>query len=123
LARAAAREGDPALRARLKPGAPRYEALLAVRASEHARAPELLIPALASLACGRDPTLAPEAAFVLRKLAGQLTVSQLAERETLRSDLQRAREALACRERTPRARPDIVSSLHNLSAQLELLLK
>jgi hypothetical protein len=121
LARAAAGEGDVALAQRLAVGAPRYEALLAIRASAHARAPELLIPALAALACGRDPALAPEAALGLRKL--ELSPAGLAERETVRGDLERARQALACADRKPLPRADIVSALHQLSAQLELLLK
>lgn len=120
LARAAEGAGDAALAKRLA-GGPRYETLIAIRASVHARAPELLIPALAALACGRDPALAPEAALSMRKL--QLSPSGLAERETLRTDLERARQALTCVDDKPLPRADIASALDDLSAQLDLLLK
>jgi hypothetical protein len=111
LARAADSAGDAALAKAMK--ADRYQAVVAIRASEYARAPELLIPALAAHACGRDPTLAPEAASALRRLARRLGPSQLAEREALRSDLERARASLHC-ERAPRA--DITAALAELAA-------
>lgn len=113
LARAAEGAGDAALVAAFKAG--RYEAVVAIRASEYARAPELLIPALAEHACGRDPTLAPEAAAALRKLARRLTPSELAEREALSSDLERARVSLHC-EHAPR--PDITAALAELASAL-----
>ncbi|HEX5657252.1 MAG TPA: hypothetical protein VFX59_08650 [Polyangiales bacterium] len=113
LARAAEAAGDTALTAALE--ADRYRAVLAIRASEHARAPELLIPALAAHACGRDPTLAPEAAAALRKLARRLTPSELADREALQRDLERARTSLHC-EHAPRA--DIAAALAELAAAL-----
>jgi hypothetical protein len=114
LARAASAAGDAALAAHLQ--GDRYEALLAIRAIEHARAPEQLIPALAQLACGRDPTLAPEAAATLQKLAVRLTPSELAAREALNSELDRARASLRCAG--PRPLPEIAHALLQLAAAL-----
>ncbi|HEY6876540.1 MAG TPA: hypothetical protein VI299_00925 [Polyangiales bacterium] len=116
LARAADRAGDQALAGYLQ--ADRYRALLAIRASAHAHAPELLIPALAVHACGRDPVLAPEAAHSLRKLAVRLSPSELAAREVLRSDLARAHDALACASAQPPPRADIVEALQLLTSAL-----
>lgn len=113
LARAAHASGDSALGAAMRAG--RYEAVLAIRASEYAHAPELLIPALAAHACGRDPTLAPEAAATLRKLGPRLTASALAQREALHSDLERARTSLRC-EQAPRG--DIATALAELEVAL-----
>jgi hypothetical protein len=113
LARAAELAGDAALASALQAG--RYEAVLAIRASAYAHAPELLIPALAAHACGRDPTLAPEAAAALRALAARLTPSELAQHEVLRSDLERARSSLRC-ERAPH--PSIAAALSELAAAL-----
>jgi hypothetical protein len=113
LARAADGAGDTRLAAAMQAG--RYEAVLAIRASAYAHAPELLVPALAGHACGRDPTLAPEAAAALRKLALRLSASELAQREALRNDLERARAALHC-ERAPRA--DIAAALAELAAAI-----
>ncbi len=111
LARAADVAGDHALADAMHAG--RYEAVVAIRASPYAQVPELLIPALAALACGRDPTLAPEAAASLRALTGRLVPSELAAREALRGDLDRARASLHC-ERPPR--PDIAAALEELAA-------
>lgn len=116
LARAADRAGDQALAGYLQ--ADRYRSLLAIRASEYARAPEALIPALAAHACGRDPVLAPEAALSLRKLSARFVPSELASREVLRGDLMRARQALACADALPRPRADIAEALHLLAAAL-----
>ncbi|MET0285373.1 MAG: hypothetical protein ABW352_12915 [Polyangiales bacterium] len=113
LARAADAAGDARLATSMQAG--RYEAVLAIRASEHAQAPELLVPALAAHACGRDPTLAPEAAATLRKLVRRLAPSELAQREALHGDLERARAALHC-ERAPRA--DIAAALAELAASI-----
>lgn len=100
LARAAAAAGDGVLAAALQQSS-RYDALLAIRASVYASAPELLVPRLAALACGRDPDLAPEAAAALRGLVPRVTPSELASREALEADLVRAREALRCEDAPP----------------------
>lgn len=123
LARVAEELGDPELLARLSGAGPRAERLVAIRASLHARAPEALVPALASIACGRDPALAPEAAFVLLRLVELLHPSDLALREVLKSDLGKAREALACAGSEPRPRADIGLALAHLAAALDRLVR
>lgn len=122
LARVAEELGDAELSARLGPASARLASLVAVRASPYARAPERQIAALAAHACGRDPLLAPEAAFALREIAERLRPSELAARESLRSDLEAARAALACVDRPP-PRADIAQALAELAAALERLLR
>ena len=121
LARTAEELGDAALAARLLGPGSSVDKLLAVRASRYARAPEALLVPLAGLACGRDPQLAPEASFALLRIAEQLRPSELAVRESLRSDLQRAREALACAEAVPAPRADLVQQLTLAAALLGAL--
>lgn len=121
LARLAEELGDAALAARLGNPAGIAEKLRAVRASPHARAPEGLLVPLAALACGRDPQLAPEAAFALLRIAEQLRPSELATRETLLRDLGRAREALACAQASPAPRADIAQQLALAAALLRAL--
>jgi hypothetical protein len=123
LARAAEDAGDARLLAALVDPAFREAAALAARAAPHARAPEALIPALAKLACGRDPTLAPEAGHALWQLAQVLSPSQLAAGEVLRHDLEQARQALACGEQAPAPRADIAIQLALLRATLDALLR
>ena len=117
LARLAEEEGHAQLLARLT-ASDREQALIGVRASAFAQAPELLVPALARLACGRDSVLAPEAAHVLRQLPARLQPSDLSAREVLVADLAAAREALACARMAPVPRSDIVASLQLLEAAL-----
>jgi hypothetical protein len=123
LARTASASGDAQLGAALRAPAGRRAAALAARAAPHARAPEALIPALASLACGRDPALAPEASAALLRLTDRLTASELATREVLQSDLRTARQALSCVEVEPAPRADIAVALAQLSAALDALLR
>ena len=118
IARTAEELGDSILLARLGGDQKVRDQLIATRASVHARAPEVLIPALAPLACGRHPVLAPEAAFAIFQIADRLRPSELAARETLKSDLRRARDALECARRPPLPRADIVYLLARASALL-----
>ena len=118
VARTAEELGDSALLARLGGDQKVRDQLIATRASVHARAPEVLIPALAPLACGRHPVLAPEAAFAIFRIAEHLRPSELAARETLKSDLRGARDALECARRAPLPRADIVYLLGRASALL-----
>ena len=120
LARLAEQEGHALLLARLGTG-DRARALVGVRASAFAEAPELLVPALARLACGRDAVLATEAAHVIVALAARLQPSELAAREVLVSDLARARVALACARAVPVPRADIAASLQAAEALLATL--
>jgi hypothetical protein len=135
LARIAEELGDGALAARLSAAAERaperaseltfdsYQTLLAVRASVHAQQPEALVPALATLACGRDPLLAPEAAFALSRIGERLQPSELAARESLNSDLRRAHDALECARRPPLPRADIAHVLAQVAASLAPMLR
>jgi hypothetical protein len=122
LARLAEERGDAALRARLRDTTQRTATLIAVRASPHARAPEALLVALAQLACGRDPVLAPEAARALFQSTARLSSSALSGREVLRSDLASARDALACSDKKPLPRADIRSLISHVRAALDALL-
>ncbi len=123
LARLAEEAGDAHLAAHLADPNARQAALIATRASPYAHAPEALVPALAELACGRDPVLAPEAAHALHVVAERLAPVELAAREVLKSDLARARSALACAERDPSTRPDVALSLAELAAALDALVR
>ncbi|MFT3922379.1 MAG: hypothetical protein QM778_07590 [Myxococcales bacterium] len=122
LARLADEAGDASLGAALVPDAPRERALLAARAAPFAAAPEQLIPALAALACGRDPNLAPEAALALRLIGDHLRPSEMSAREVLQADLVRAREALESALGEAKAlRPDIARDLGSAAAALSAL--
>ncbi len=123
LARAAADAGDARLRDALATPTAREQAALAARAAPHARAPEALVPALAKLACGRDPALAPEAGHALWQLSLRLSPTQLGAGEVLRQDLEQARLALGCAEHAPLPRADIVIQLAQLRATLDALLR
>lgn len=123
LARVADEAGDAALAAELGDPRRRARALVAARASLYARAPEALVPALAALACGRDPALAPEAGEALARIAGRLHASELSAREVLLDDLRAARRALACADAAPRPRADIVAQLAQLALALDALLR
>ncbi len=119
-ARAAAEAGDAALLAKLGASDSREAALVAVRAAPYAHAPEDLVAALVDVACGRDPNLAPEAAFSLHAITQRLTQSELAAREVLLADLQKAEERVAkgC-EHDPEA--DIVFALDVAKQRLQAL--
>jgi len=119
VARLAEDAGDAALLAKLTALDRREHTLIAARASSYARAPELLVPALAKLACGRDPDLASQAANTLRRLADRRWTSELSEREALRSDLVAARQSLSCVEKAALLRADIPLLVAQLSSQLD----
>jgi hypothetical protein len=116
VARVADEAGDGALLARLNDGKPRAEALVAVRAAPFAQAPERLVPALAQLACGRDPALAPEASAALLAIADGLDPHEFEAREVLMQDLRQAEAALACGEQAPAPRADILFALRTTTA-------
>lgn len=123
LARYAEELGDAGIAGRLAAQPPGRDTLLAIRASPHGSAPEALVPALATLACGRHPVFAPEAAYALRRIGARLRPSELAARESLRSDLQRAHDALGCADRSPLPRPDIAQLLAEATALFAALLR
>lgn len=123
VARIAEELGDAGIAGRLTADRPGRETLLAIRASPHVSAPEALVPALADLACGRHPVFAPEAAYALLRIGARLRPSELSARESLRSDLQRAHDALGCAARSPSPRPDIAQLLAQVAALLSGLLR
>lgn len=126
LARLADEAGDSALAAALasnQPEVPRERTLLAIRATPHAAAPEQLVPALVTVACGRDPNLAPEAAAALGRIGERLRPSELAAREVLIADLRSALTALTTARGEAKAlRPDIAQRIDSLAANLKAVL-
>lgn len=94
-ARAAQEAGDAVLLSKLGASGSREVTLVAVRAAPYAHAPEDLVAGLVDVACGRDPNLAPEAAFSLHAIAQGLTQRELAAREVLLADLAKAEERVA----------------------------
>jgi hypothetical protein len=122
VARVADDAGDQALRDALAGSSGRHNTLIAVRAAAYAHAPEQLWPLLVTLACGRDPVLAPEAALSLRSSVLRTGENDLARREVLLSDLRAVRSKLGCAEDTPRLRQDIALALRELSAHVDRLL-
>lgn len=110
-ARAADETGDLALARVLAGEGERETKLVAVRASSHASAPETLVPALVDLALSRDPSLAPEAAWALLELFERLTVRDLAAREVLTADVQKACAAFARVDDAKKPRADIALAL------------
>jgi hypothetical protein len=130
LARLADEAGDAALKAALtadpsaeKARPAREKALVAVRAAPHAAAPELLVPGLVALAVGRDPDLAPEASHALLLIAERLRPSELAAREVLQADLQRALQAVSQgRSTTKGGRADVMRELADFEALLASLI-
>ncbi len=119
-ARAAHEAGDATVLSLLRPGTARESQLLAVRAAPYAHAPEDLMASLVELSCGRDPSLAPEAALSLHAIAGGLSPSELAAREVLLSDLAKAEDRVeqGC-EHTPAA--DVEFALEAAKARLHTL--
>jgi hypothetical protein len=122
VARVADEAGDQRLLSWLKAPARRDLALVAVRAAPFAHAPELLVPELARLLCGRDPVLAPESAYALAQIVERITPSAVELREAALADFATARASLACaREQEPAVRPDLVKHAMLLEAALAQL--
>jgi hypothetical protein len=116
LARAADALGDAELERALGQS-DREAALVAARSALFSEAPERLVPKLVTLACGRDPALAPEAAITLYALAERTTAESFATREVLLSDVKQAIQSLetGCSQDP---RPDIAIAIETLRAQL-----
>lgn len=112
LARLADEAGDAALLRALRDPSSREHALIAARAAPNAHAPELLVPALVPLACGRDPVLAPEAAMAISAISARLLPSEVAAREVLLSDLRTMSVAVSSALKELKSpRPDILFAL------------
>lgn len=119
LARLADEAGDAKLDSWLKSSTRRDLQLVATRATPYAFAPERLIPQLAPLLCGRDPSLAPEVGLALASIAQSLKPSEFAAREASMADVRAAREALRCvKEQEPAPRSDLVTAALLLDAAL-----
>lgn len=95
LARVVDRAGDDAVLARLVTGTPAAAQLAAVRAAPGMRGPERALEALATIARGRDPDLAPAAARAMLEIARALDPQALDAREVMREELSPARAAIA----------------------------
>ena len=122
VARVADEVGDRQLASWLGAAARRDLTAVAVRATPFAYAPELLVPELARLLCGRDPVLAPESAYALGAIAEQLTPDRVALREAALDDFAAARKALECvREQEAPVRADLVKAAQLLDAALAQL--
>ena len=81
------------------------------------------VPALVTVACGRDPNLAPEAAAALGRIGERLRPSELAAREVLNVDLRGALSALTtARGQAKALRSDIAQRIDSLVADLKAVL-
>ncbi|WP_236604131.1 hypothetical protein [Sandaracinus amylolyticus] len=81
--------------------------LAAVRAAPAMHAPERALEALAAVAAGRDPDLAPAAAHAMLDIARALDPQALDAREVMREELAPARAAIAAILDDESARGDI----------------
>lgn len=107
LARVVDRIGDDAVLQRLGAETPLPVRLAAVRASAWLHAPELALPALAELASGRDPDLAPAAARAVLRIAEALDRAALDAREHDGDEIERALPILSALAADGTARADL----------------
>lgn len=114
LARIVERLGDDAVLARLAAedaedadGVSADARLAAIRASVALRAPERALDPLAAIAAGRDPDLAPAAAYSILVIARALDPRDLDAREVMRAELAPALAAIARLAADETARPDL----------------
>ena len=107
LARVVDRIGDAAILSRLAPETPIAVRAVAVVATTRMHAPEDALLALATIAAGRDPDLAPRAAQSLLTIARSLDAQSLDARERDRNDFAPARTTLNALAGDETARADI----------------
>lgn len=108
LGRVLDRIGDDAVLARLAGEAtPSHVRLAAIHAAPAMRGPERALEALAVIAIGRDPDLAPAAARSLLAIAIALDPRALDAREVMPSELTPARARIDRLAADASARPDI----------------
>jgi hypothetical protein len=107
LARVVDRIGDRAVLDRLAADRPADVRLAALRAAPAMRAPESALGALAEIAGGRDPDLAPAAMLSVLTIARALDPLELDAREVLRADLAPARRAIGAIAADATARADL----------------
>ncbi len=101
------RLGDTAVVERLTDGTPLAVRAIAVLAAPEMRAPEDALTALAEIARGRDPDLAPRAALSALTIARALDPRTLDARECDRAGLGAARAALEAIVQDESARADV----------------
>lgn len=121
LARAVDRLGDDAVLARLAASQPRAARLAAVQAAPFLREPELALPALAELAAGRDPRLAPAAAASILAITRALDADALTRRESDPRALAPVRARLSALHADASARPDLRAAAAVAEAGLEAM--
>lgn len=109
VARLVRRVGDALVLTRLAPSAAVTipQRLAAMRAAPFLAAPEAALVALAALAAGRDPDLAPEAARSALTIARALSLEDLARREAELTGVVAARDALRRLAADTSARGDV----------------
>lgn len=118
LARVVDRIGDAAILARLAPETPIAVRALAVAATSRMHAPEDALVPLAQIATGRDPDLAPRAAFALLTISRSLDARSLDARERTRSDFTPARTTLTALAADETARTDLRRAAQLVAAAL-----
>lgn len=118
LAALVERLGDAAVVERFDAPRPLAVRLLAVHASRFLHAPELALPALATLAASRDPDLAPAAMQSLLAIARDLDRAALDAREHDGDELSVARATLATLAADEAARLDLRRAAEAVSAML-----
>lgn len=107
LGRFVEKHGDRYVLLRLRAEHPADTRLAAVRAAPWLDAPERALVPLAHIAAGRDPELAPAAAWSAYRIATSLDPIALGDREVLWSDIAPARALLRHLAADATARPDI----------------
>jgi hypothetical protein len=107
LARLVDRLGDQAVVTRLAEGTPIATRAMAVLAAPEMDAPEMALSALAELARGRDPDLAPRAALAALTIARALDPQAMDARECDRASLAPARAGLEALAHDESARADM----------------
>lgn len=112
------RVGDAAVLTYLSSKSSAGHAWVAILAAPHLRAPELSLLALAKLAGGRDPDLAPSAARAALSVVSELSFDDLGRREVVPSDLEPALEAFCALREQARVRLDITLMAGQVAMQL-----
>lgn len=118
LAQVVDRLGDDGVLERLGGAHPLAVRRLAVSGCRFLHAPERALPALAELAAGRDPDLAPAAMRAILAIVLELDRADLDAREHDGDELPRTRETLTALAEDDTARPDLRRAAETALAQL-----
>ena len=113
LARAVDRTGDGAVLALLE-----ADDLHGIYAAPHMAAPELALPKLSALACGRDPWLAPAAMQAILDIADGPLLDRMDRREREPSSLEPVLSDLTALASDETARADLRAAAELARAQL-----